>query len=139
MGNKEQKVKCTICGRVCPECKGTGKVDRSGRAYHCPTCNGTGKAQPVSGDVREQVARIICCFAKENNSCAECGEARLSPFPNCFDDIERETREILSLLQVKLPENMTNKPEALNPCYGSFVSGWNQCIAKLKELNGWIK
>ena len=49
--------------------------------------------------LREKIARIICCFAKNNNSCAECKEnTPTSPFPDCFPDIREETDQLLSLI-----------------------------------------
>ena len=31
-----------IKGGICPECKGGKQVNRQGRAFHCPNCKGTG-------------------------------------------------------------------------------------------------
>jgi len=55
-----------------------------------------------TGKLREKIARIICCFAKENKGCAECKEASLSPFPNCFDDIKDETAQILQVCEAEI-------------------------------------
>jgi len=46
--------------------------------------------------LRERLARIICCFAKENSSCAECKENTFPghKFPDCFWDIRSDTDKI---------------------------------------------
>ena len=50
-------------------------------------------------ELRERVARIICCFAVGNNNCAEC-EENTDPghkFPDCFWDIRQETDQLFAL------------------------------------------
>ena len=49
-------------------------------------------------ELREKIARVTCCFAEDNNSCAECKENTPSrPFPDCFEDIRTNTDIILAL------------------------------------------
>ena len=56
---------------------------------------------------REQIARIICCFSKDNNSCAECKyNTPAFPFPDCFNDIREKTDGIIDLLY----------PQKICPC-----------------------
>lgn len=64
---------------------------------------------------REKAARIICCFAKENNSCSECQyNTSKTPFPDCFSDIREETDQILSLWpKVLSDEEIKEKVEAV--------------------------
>ena len=59
--------------------------------------------------LKEEIARIWCCFAKDDEetgrikskSCAECPQSRLEKFkfPNCFFDIAEGTQKTLDLLQ----------------------------------------
>lgn len=50
-------------------------------------------------ELREKIARILCCFAKDNKSCAECEYNTIdSPFPDCFEDIREETDKLLPLI-----------------------------------------
>ena len=49
-------------------------------------------------DIREKIARVICCFANENESCADCKENHPgSLFPDCFSDIREHTDQLLAL------------------------------------------
>ena len=89
--------------KKCPDCKGTRQVKpmfSTPELMPCPKCNCTGKIPKyVKGD-REKIARIICCFAKDNNSCAECKQ-NIPPnlvFPDCFNDIREETDKLLALI-----------------------------------------
>jgi len=48
---------------------------------------------------REKIARIICCFAKDNTSCSECEyNTPTTLFPDCFCDIREETDKLLALI-----------------------------------------
>ena len=48
-------------------------------------------------EVREKIARIICCFAKINQSCGKCEfNTERSPFPDCFPDIREDTDQLLT-------------------------------------------
>ncbi len=51
--------------------------------------------------LREMIARVICCFAKDNDSCVDCKENTHPDhkFPDCFTDIREETDQILKLLK----------------------------------------
>lgn len=53
-------------------------------------------AKASKGIDREKLARIICCFAKENVSCGECQYNILGhSFPDCFPDIREDTDKII--------------------------------------------
>ena len=53
--------------------------------------------------LKEQVARIICCFAKDNVSCSMCRENTAEmPFPDCFSDIREHTDQLLNLFKVEV-------------------------------------
>lgn len=53
--------------------------------------------------LREQIARVICCFAKENKNCTYCEyNTPKTPFPDCFPDILLETGQILALVQQEI-------------------------------------
>ena len=56
-------------------------------------------------ELREKIARIICCFAVDNDSCSSCKEnCSEFPFPICFPDIKEQTDQILTLYEEALPE-----------------------------------
>lgn len=55
-------------------------------------------------ELREQIARVICCFAKNNKGCSHCKYNTLtSPFPDCFPDTRSETDQILTLIKELYP------------------------------------
>ncbi len=56
------------------------------------------RAQTMDSPDREKIARVICCFANENESCADCKENHPgSLFPDCFSDIREHTDQLLAL------------------------------------------
>ncbi len=58
------------------------------------------RAQTMDSPDREKIARVICCFANENESCADCKENHPgSLFPDCFSDIREHTDKIIALLE----------------------------------------
>ena len=61
------------------------------------------EAERLDRPDREKIARIICCFAEENNNCEECKENTHPElkFPNCFPDIRDHTDQILALIPDK--------------------------------------
>jgi len=74
----------------------TGWCPQHGYPLPCYKC---GYSKPPE-DLREAIARIICCFSKENKTCSECKEnTPKTPFPDCFEDIRNHTDQILSLIQ----------------------------------------
>ncbi len=85
-------------------------------------------------DLREQIARIICCFAKDNNNCAECKENTLPNlrFPDCFADIRSGTDRILALIKEAdykdcsdcLYKQRYEPPKMYDSDSGRITSGW---------------
>ena len=66
-------------------------------------------------ELRERVARIICCFAVGNNNCAEC-EENTDPghkFPDCFWDIRQETDQLFALYADKIEQAVKEERERI--------------------------
>ncbi len=65
---------------------------------------------------REKMARIICCFAKNNEGCTQCEyNTPRSPFPDCFPDIREETDKLLALSEPLDDEELREKIDELIP------------------------
>jgi len=86
-------------------------------------------------ELREKIARITCCFAKLNKSCAECLETIPAfPFPDCYSDMREETDQLLALIpdekvvveEIKGElEMLLGYPNSNKPVQFSVViSGW---------------
>ncbi len=78
-------------------------------------------------ELREKIARAICCFAKDNKCCAECKyNTPKSPFPDCFCDIRENTDQILALF--------SDETEAISYCKG-VLDGKKQ---ERKDIGEWL-
>jgi len=87
-------------------------------------------------DRLEEVARIICCFAKENNSCSECRyNTPSTPFPACFPDIKEETDAICSLFPKPDESRLLDDENAENKLVEEYMAtlGWDYPIGKYND------
>lgn len=67
-------------------------------------------------EMREQIARIICCFAKDNNCCAECEKndpEMKYRFPDCFVEIRTVTDQLITLNQQVLSQALKEQHDRI--------------------------
>ena len=114
-----------------------------------------GYCKPLdSPELREKIARIICCFAKDNKSCTECKE-NIPPnlvFPDCFSDKggKKMTQQINGMVRERLINCNTHfdfdqieaimkvvEDSGYSDMYEALLSALG-VMATLDQAKGWV-